>query len=160
MEYKKDINERVHEYVTVVNVSNGIQSFKTNKKEKGYMLKPKEKLRISVGELLEIASTESIICGFDGYGSGATVYIEDEQLRRYFEFEKTDGDKVIKQKTFDEDFIVSILTGDSQKRFETFIDRHARDIYRRNMIYRIALKTDSMTQVRIRYIETKFRYTK
>lgn len=67
----------------------------------------------------QVSSGNKFFVGYDGLGSGAKVYILDEKLRKYFEFDSADGKT--KQKVLTDEKISQILSEKNIEKFEASI---------------------------------------
>lgn len=86
----KEIN--MDEKVTVVNIAPWSVGFPNLVGRGDTIIAPNGTTRIKRDELSDqISANNKLLAGLDAYGSHATIYIDDADTRKYFEFDSEDG---------------------------------------------------------------------
>lgn len=76
-------------------------------------------IRLTRNEIIsQVQNGNKLIAGFDGYGSHATLFVDDADTRKELEFESEDGKR--KQDVYSDDKLKSIF---ALKTYKTFCDR-------------------------------------
>ncbi|MSS09494.1 hypothetical protein FYJ38_12680 [Clostridium sp. WB02_MRS01] len=80
------------EKVTVRNIAPWSVGFPNMISRGDTVIAPNGTTRIKRDELSDqISSGNKLLAGLDSYGSHATIYIEDDETRKFFEFDSEDG---------------------------------------------------------------------
>lgn len=80
--------------VTVVNIAPWNVAFPNKVRSGDTCFAPSSKVRVRRDELeAQVSSGNKLLVGIDGEGSHATLYIDDEETRKYLEFDSADGKK-------------------------------------------------------------------
>ena len=78
--------------VTVVNLAPWNVAFPNRARGGDTCFAPSSKVRVRRDELeAQVSAGNKLLNGIDGAGSHATLYIDDDETRRYFEFDSEDG---------------------------------------------------------------------
>lgn len=78
--------------VTVVNLAPWNVAFAYSTIRGDAKLAPGAKIRMKRDEIIEqVSAGNKLLAGIDEYGSHATLFIDDEETRKYLEFDSADG---------------------------------------------------------------------
>lgn len=146
------------EKVTVVNLAPWNVGFPNNLGRGDTCFAPNARLRVRRDELVDqISAGNKLLSGLDEFGSHATLYIEDEETRKYLEFDSQDGKR--KQNVISDDKITKWFELKTQSSFEKNIKENvvtrAEKSYLLSSIKR--LKLDSYEKISFCQEYCKFR---
>lgn len=86
------IEINMDEKVTVINLAPWNVGFPNSISRGDTNFAPSAKVRVKREELADqISAGNRLLAGLDSYGSHATLYIDDEDTRKYLEFDSEDG---------------------------------------------------------------------
>lgn len=85
------IEINMDEKVTVINLAPWDVGFPNSIGRGDTCFSPSAKVRVKREEIVDQVSAGNKLFGFDSYGSHATLYIDDEDTRKYLEFDSEDG---------------------------------------------------------------------
>lgn len=80
------------EKITIFNIAPWNVAFPNLTTHGGTSIQPNARTRIRREEVIEqVSAGNKLLAGLDEYGSHATIIIEDEETRKYLEFDSEDG---------------------------------------------------------------------
>lgn len=86
------IELNMDEKVTVFNMAPWDVSFPNSIGRGDTCFPPNARVRMKREEIVDqVSAGNRLLAGFDSYGSHATLYVEDEDTRKYLEFDSEDG---------------------------------------------------------------------
>lgn len=110
-----DIN--MDEKVTVINLAPWNVGFPNSIGRGDTVFSPSAKVRVKREEIADqVSAGNKLFVGLDSYGSHATLFIDDEDTRKYLEFDSEDGKR--QQNVISDDKIVKWFELKTQKVFE------------------------------------------
>lgn len=111
----KDIN--MDEKVAVLNLAPWDVGFPNSISRGDTMFPPSARVRMKREEIIDqVNAGNKLISGFDSFGSHATLYIEDEDTRKFLEFDSEDGKRT--QNVISKDRVAKWFELKTQSAFE------------------------------------------
>lgn len=105
------------EKITIFNIAPWNVAFPNLTTHGDTSVQPNARTRIRREEVIEqVSAGNKLLAGLDEYGSHATLIIEDEETRKYLEFDSEDGKR--KQNVIDKDKIVKWFELKTDSAFE------------------------------------------
>lgn len=144
--------------VTVINIAPWNVAFPNKARNGDTCFAPNAKVRVRRDELdAQVSAGNKLLAGIDGNGSHATLYIDDEETRKYLEFDSEDGK--VKQNVINDEKISKWFELKSKASFEKNIRENvitmAEKSYLMNAIKRLGL--DSYEKISFCQEHCKFR---
>ena len=111
------IEINMDEKVTVINLAPWNVGFPNSIGRGDTTFAPSAKVRVKREELVDqISAGNKLLAGLDSYGSHATLYIDDEDTRKYLEFDSEDGKR--KQNVINDEKVQKWFELKTQNSFE------------------------------------------
>ena len=83
------------EKITIFNIAPWNVAFPNLTSHGGTSIQPNARTRVRREEVIEqVSAGNKLLAGLDEYGSHATIIIEDEETRKYLEFDSEDGKRM------------------------------------------------------------------
>lgn len=143
------------EKVTVLNIAPWTVMYSTDKN--GVSIEANQRIRLRRDEIVEqVSARNRLFVGLDDYGSHATLIIEDEDTRKYLEFDSQDGKR--RQNVLSKEKVKDWFAIKNQNEFQnTIIENVVTRAEKRYLMTLIKeLKLDSYEKIRFCEIHCKF----
>ena len=143
--------------VTVRSIANWNTAFPNLTTTGGTTIAPHGTVRMRRDEIIaQVNAKNKLLAGLDEYGSHATLYIEDEDTRKYLEFDSEDGKR--KQNVITKDKIIKLFELKTQSAFEKNIKENIKTRAEKQYLLQMIkeLKLDSYEKIRFCELYCKF----
>ena len=141
------IEINMDEKVTVLNLAPWNVGFPNSVSRGDTCFAPSARVRVKREEIVDQVSAGNRLFGFDSYGSHATLYIEDEDTRKYLEFDSEDGKR--KQNVISKDKVAKWFELKTQSAFEKNIKENVKTRAEKSFLLKTIkdLKLDSYEKI-------------
>ena len=141
------IEINMDEKVTVLNLAPWNVGFPNSVSRRDTCFAPSARVRVKREEIVDQVSAGNRLFGFDSYGSHATLYIEDEDTRKYLEFDSEDGKRT--QNVISKDKVAKWFELKTQSAFEKNIRENVKTRAEKSFLLKAIkdLKLDSYEKI-------------
>jgi hypothetical protein len=126
-------------------------SFRLENSNSEALIEPNKSLSINNAEIETLVENGNVMFVGTGNGEHSRVYIENEELRKYFEFESEDGS--VKQNILDKEKLEKIFSYKTIKTFKEHIEKEIVANHEKHIVMEYARKINENNYDRIKFLE-------